>query len=416
MKTCKYLSVLLLLIICKIAFAQTEYSKVYSSGSELQDKNYYLLTLIQQMQPVSDQLKNNTALQKLNKQKIANVTQALECCSENREFIVNAFKWTDTEQKVISDALIKEWQKSSEMKDLVTELRASKAYINLDSLSDEAFLAAVFSLCVEGMNHVMDVYGNGTGAIYPSIDSAAYDIDGKSYQATIRMWSREVLNSAHKENLFFEMPLDFSLSLLYLNHRDEAARYEPMEEKENRAAIEYIPTIKWENYKYASVLVLGAGSEVYGVRLTPLGKLNLRIAAKQFLEGLAPLIIVSGGHVHPFRTPYCEAIEMKKELIAKYGIDERHIIIDPHARHTTTNLRNASRLLFAYQTNTNKPSIVTTNFDHSDYVESQRFYDRCEQELGYQPAKLLDRITPTSIEYLPSELSFQQNPLQPLDP
>jgi DUF218 domain len=131
---------------------------------------------------------------------------------------------------------------------------------------------------------------------------------------------------------------------------------------------------------------------------------------------LAPLIIVSGGHVHPYRTPHCEAIEMKKELIEKYEIPEKNILIEPHARHTTTNIRNASRLLFAYHVPNDKPSLVTTNFQHSEYVGSVFFHDRCLKELGYLPGKLLERITPTSIEFLPNIESFQQNPLEPLDP
>jgi hypothetical protein len=46
------------------------------------------------------------------------------------------------------------------------------------------------------------------------------------------------------------------------------------------------------------------------------------VAAELFRQKKAPLIIVSGGHVHPMQTPYCEAIEMKKYLIEKYKISE----------------------------------------------------------------------------------------------
>ena len=107
---------------------------------------------------------------------------------------------------------------------------------------------------------------------------------------------------------------------------------------------------------------------------------------------------------------------MKEELIAKYGIDEKHILIDPHARHTTTNLRNASRLLFSYGTKTDKPSLVTSNPSHSAYTESQRFLDRNLKELGYLPMSMKERLNSTTMVFLPLEISFQQNPLEPLDP
>ena len=60
----------------------------------------------------------------------------------------------------------------------------------------------------------------------------------------------------------------------------------------------------------------------------------------------APFIIVSGGRVHPYHTPYNEAFEMKKYLMDVWQIPESAIIIEPHARHTTTNFRNAARIMF----------------------------------------------------------------------
>ncbi len=72
------------------------------------------------------------------------------------------------------------------------------------------------------------------------------------------------------------------------------------------------------------------------------------MAVKRYRQGLAPLLLVSGGAVHPKRTPYNEALEMKKELMNVYGIPARAIIVEPHARHTTTNFRNAARLVYRY--------------------------------------------------------------------
>jgi uncharacterized SAM-binding protein YcdF (DUF218 family) len=33
---------------------------------------------------------------------------------------------------------------------------------------------------------------------------------------------------------------------------------------------------------------------------------------------------------------------MKRSLMADYGVPENAILIDPHARHTTTNMRNTA--------------------------------------------------------------------------
>ena len=61
-----------------------------------------------------------------------------------------------------------------------------------------------------------------------------------------------------------------------------------------------------------------------------------------------PFIIVSGGRVHPFKTQYIEAVEMKHYMIDVLGIPTSAIIIDPFARHTTTNVRNAGHMIMDY--------------------------------------------------------------------
>ncbi len=192
--------------------------------------------------------------------------------------------------------------------------------------------------------------------------------------------------------------------------------YEPLIENDNRKAIEIIRNIKFSKYAYATVLILGNGPENYRDRLSALGKLNIRLGANRYLAGDAPLVIVSGGHAHPFRAAFAEAIEMKKELIQEYNIPENRIIIEPYARHTTTNLRNAVRLMKAYHVPMNQASIVVTNHMHSQYTGSELFKQRCLEELGYLPAIITKRIDETTLEFLPKEESLQQNPLEPLDP
>jgi hypothetical protein len=103
-------------------------------------------------------------------------------------------------------------------------------------------------------------------------------------------------------------------------------------------------------------------------------------------------------------------------LIKRYGIPENSILVDPYARHTTTNLRNASRLIINSGIPLKKLALVVTNNVHSEYVGSSDFMQRCMDELGYIPALILDRINATTIEYQPKIESLHQNPLDPLDP
>ena len=142
----------------------------------------------------------------------------------------------------------------------------------------------------------------------------------------------------------------------------------------------------------------------------------MRLAARRYAEGLAPFVIVSGGHVHPNKTPYAEAIEMKRELMDRYHVPENAILVDPHARHTTTNLRNGERLVHALGAPEAKEIVVTTSRDQSLYIESPVFFRRNEDELGYQPLTVVRHLTPHDLIMAQNLLSLHADPRDPLDP
>jgi uncharacterized SAM-binding protein YcdF (DUF218 family) len=92
----------------------------------------------------------------------------------------------------------------------------------------------------------------------------------------------------------------------------------------------------------------GFGPDRTGWDLSPQGRLRVEVAARRHKDGQAPLILVSGDYVHPNQTACCEALEMKKSLIDDYGVPADSIIVEPHVRHTTTNLRNGAPLMYRY--------------------------------------------------------------------
>jgi hypothetical protein len=216
--------------------------------------------------------------------------------------------------------------------------------------------------------------------------------------------------------LFFQPSLEYALYLLEINKRDEAGRHEPMESKDNRAAYQHIRSIQWANYPYTVIVVPGAGSDRITWNLSPSGRLRSEIAARRYREKKAPLILVSGGYVHPSQTPYAEAIEMKRTLMTEFGIPEEAILVDPHARHTTTNLRNAARIMYRYGVPFDRKALIATDNSQSTYIEGATFSKRCADELGYQPQRLLGRTSPFDLEFLPLIESLQIDPTDPLDP
>jgi hypothetical protein len=214
----------------------------------------------------------------------------------------------------------------------------------------------------------------------------------------------------------FSPSLRFATELMWLNHRDEAGRHEPLETKENEAAFRHVASVDWTKFPYLAIVVPGAWNDRPGVHLSPGGKLRDEIAAKRFREGKARFLIVSGGYVHPERTEYSEAIEMRRDLMTRFGIPAEATIVDPHARHTTTNMRNAARLIHPYGIPFDKKALVSTDPQQSDYIENPTFEKRCLNELGYLPYRLVRRTSAFDLEFLPQIESLQADPTDPLDP
>lgn len=214
--------------------------------------------------------------------------------------------------------------------------------------------------------------------------------------------------------LFFEPSLQAALMYIQLNGRADPANYEPMESTVNKAAVTRAQTLQWNKYPYSLILVPGEGPEEKEVALSPVGMLRCRLAAKAWRDGRAPFIMPSGGKVHPYKTPYCEAEEMKKYLVNELQVPESAIIMEPHARHTTTNMRNAVRLIYKYNFPTKKSALVITDKSQLDAIMNMA--TRCERELKYVPYQLGKRLADTEVEFLPVPEAMQINAHEPLDP
>jgi hypothetical protein len=108
----------------------------------------------------------------------------------------------------------------------------------------------------------------------------------------------------------------------------------------------------------------------------------------------------------------------KKYLLAARGVPEEAILVDPHARHTTTNLRNASRLLYRGGVPTDRPLLVTSDFAQSLYIGYWHgtFGPRCQDELGYLPWRSLVPLSQNDTCMRPVAVSLHGDGRDPLDP
>lgn len=413
----------LLLILCCCwpwyLWAQADGAATYRplrSGSWVQDKNFYVLTLMEQMPEVSKALQENATLKQIVSEKKRQMVEASTVCDTSLACQARAFRWNNEEIAVVSQVFNKNLNQKAITMLIEEQLRPSGAYQLFATLDDREMLIKSWGKAAQGINGIINTYALGRPGRYPAIDSVSYNVAATDYQRLINVAVNVLAEDTTSLTLFFQPSLRFALMLLELNNRDEAARYEPMEAQENQAAFEVIPAIDWDRYPYSVILVPGFGPEEADVPLSPLAKLRNDLAVRRYRQGLAPLIVVSGGNVHPHQTLYNEAEEMKRDLIQRLGVPEQAILIEPHARHTTTNFRNTARLIFRYGIPPDQPALVTTTQYQSHYITDQGLDERCEEELGYVPFRIVERLNQHDVVWLPQKVALQINPTDPLDP
>lgn len=390
------------------------FNKLMPSGNWIQAKNYYLLTLLEQDKTISAQLKNDAVLARLNQKKLADLTGSLSDCKDAACF-TDHIKFTDEEIKAVSAELIVLCRPGSALEQLVkTKLAPSYAYSLYKATSPAELLVKAWEQDAAGINYTISVYAEGKKPNYPLIDSISVNAKDKRYRVLMYDTNAALADEMKSSKLFFEPAMQAALLYLQMNERQDPANYEPMISTVNKASVSHIKEVNWTKYPYSVIMIPGAGPDEVGVALSAEGMIRCRIAVQQYREGKAPFIMPSGGKVHPYKTKFCEAEEMKKYMIDVLQVPESAIIMEPHARHTTTNMRNAVRLIYRYGIPADKAGLVITNNSQTNSILMMAA--RCERELNYVPYKLGKHLSETAVEFFPVPEAMQINPYEPLDP
>lgn len=404
-----------LISVCN-AFSQNPGYKLLAGDSYVQSKNYYLLTLFSSLPDVKKLLAGDSLLSAIGDQKMQALTAALKTCQREALCYTAALPFTEQEIQQVSDRLKTLYKPGNALDKLVKEhLAPSGTYILFRELPAADMLVKAWMQDAEGVNYAIGVYAEGRKPNYPNIDSISFNVHAGQYSGLLYNTTSLIVEESHANRSFFSAPLAAALHFIEMNEREQAADYEPMTEGGNKAAFARIKTIKWDAYKYSVILVPGAGPDDPAVPLSAEGMIRCRLAALRYREGAAPFIVVSGGKVHPYKTNYCEAIEMKQYLIQKLHIPDHAIIIEPHARHTTTNMRNTARLMYRYGIPFEKAAITCTTRFQSAMIE-KTLIARCMKELNEAPYKNGKRLSETEMEFYPLTDALHINPKEPLDP
>ena len=274
-------------------------------------------------------------------------------------------------------------------------LKEHGKYFIFNDLPDGEFLKAAWIQDAGGINRILKVYALGEKPKYkvdiPDPNLHQIPFYDKAMANVIRPSIRGAALEITREGLFFSLPLEVALKYLDINNRYEAADFEPLGKNINSRTYAAVRSAKWKNYPYSAILVLGSGPQVKGEAISPKCRVRCAYAAELYRQGKAPFIILSGGRAHPAMTDISEAEEMKRYLMDNYGIPEKALIAEPHARHTTTNLRNAARIMLGCGFPSDKPALITSTSDQLDSIQGERFETRCIKEMFVYPCRLGQR-------------------------
>jgi DUF218 domain len=382
--------------------APLTFARDYSAldgGSFVQDKGFYLITILESLPAVLADLLADPTLAAASTAHDSAIRNAATTCNGDPTCVAAALAFSETDITAIANAISSRLISSGNLAAIVTShMRPSGAFNAHVELSDATLVVQAWTDTAYWLNGAVAAY--------------AKELTPAQLQTTID----SVVTSHAAPMPFFAPAIASLLAILDSDNRDNAAEDEPIDQGENRAVIANLPSIDFSKYAFSMLVVPGIGPTDATTMISLGSKTHADLAAARFAAKYAPIFALTGGRVHPDRTTFAEALEMKSYLMGTYGIPENVIMVDPYARHTTTNLRNVSRLAFRYGVPTTKPALVVTDYGQTLTINGDQFLTTSQTQMGLVAWRQVAELSQQDTCFLPSVIVMQQNGADPLDP
>ncbi|MDX3899277.1 MAG: YdcF family protein [Sphingobium sp.] len=397
------------------AAAQDPRGYVAAFPDRLETRIFPAFAMLRAARGWAEALRQDEALRALATARAARIPQS--GCSPTPQCLADAWAWTDADIALV-DSRLRQLMLDRKLAEALVDdqMRPSGRFNRHAALADAELLATAWREAAAAINRIIAVYAKGAPPRYPVIDAIIFDTTRPEFVQVLDTHGIATAAQGRPDDLFFDPSLRYAVGLLQMNERTDAGRHRPLLDGENEDAVRAVARTKWRGHPYSALLVFGHGPEDAQSQTGVMGHIRLRIAADMFARGLAPFIIVSGGNVHPNRTPFNEAMEMKQLLVTQYDVPADRILIEPHARHTTTNLRNCARLLIASGFPTDPPALVVSDHRTIQYIGGSELAERSVREMGIEPGRLAPGPDRFSLTFTPDPAAFYVEALDPLDP
>lgn len=384
----------------ELALAPLVAAATSDDSGVLEQRAFYVLLVLGSDPDVRAALAGNAALASLTSSRESALRAASATCGADATCLRDGVAIAPTDVELAIASTLVALDDAALTTGVATTLRASRFFERFAAESDAVLVQTALTEAITALHGGLDAYGVGELPAVELADVVA-DVDAAAAPGSLAWWE----------------PLSRTAIAATLRAgRDEPVRYEPLDTGENAAALAALSSIDWAAFPYAALLVPGQGPTDPDTVLHPNSAQRADLAAARWRLGLAPLVVLSGGHVHPDRTPYSEAIEMKRYLMTTHGLPESAILVDPYARHTTTNLRNVTRVLVRAGVPTDARILVVTDFFQTLYIRDPGFQARCEDELHFRPYDALEALSPTDTCMTMVPLSLTVDASDLLDP
>jgi hypothetical protein len=142
--------------------------------SPVQDKNFYLLSLLERTAEVRDALENDPVLAGISAERWDRIAQTQDCKYE-LPCTTEKFRWTEDQISRSADAMAKLYENSPAIHDATeVELRASGVYVGYESLglSGAELLKEAWADSLRRINRAIEVYGEGGPGTTPTVSRA----------------------------------------------------------------------------------------------------------------------------------------------------------------------------------------------------------------------------------------------------
>jgi hypothetical protein len=259
-------------------------------SSLLQDENFYLLTLFEQVPEALRALATDSDLAAIGHDALARAQAASTACQAEYQAkgadgkpirqdgcTSEAMRWTDAERERSAQAIGHLYDRSPAVRRLITQhMRPSGRFQRDAELDDRALLVKAWTEAQAGIDRIIRVYALAEKPRYADIDSVIYPADGNYYRSLLALTIWDSSRHAEAAATPYYFALRYALALMEINRRDDAVRQLRLQESENAATFSHLAGIRWADYPYATIIVPGWSPEIAYEPLNPGRKVALR--------------------------------------------------------------------------------------------------------------------------------------------